>query len=198
MNQQIIVTVGREFASGGHDIAEIIAKKLGIEIYDKEILQKVIEHHGFTYDEIHKYDEKPTNFFLSRRVKDHSNSIEEVMTEKLFDFLQEKADSGESFVVVGRCSDYILKEYPNALRVFILSDKESKTQRIMDVLGLSKRKAHIMMKKMDKKRKTYHNHYSSIKWGDSRGYHLSINSSVLGIEGTADVILDMVEKFKNI
>lgn len=198
MNQQIIVTVGREFASGGHDIAEIIAKKLGIEIYDKEILQKVIEHHGFTYDEIHKYDEKPTNFFLSRRVKNHSNSIEEVMSEKLFDFLQEKADSGESFVVVGRCSDYILKEYPNALRVFILGDKETKTQRIMDVLGVSKRKAHIMMKKMDKKRKIYHNHYSSVKWGDSRGYHLSINSSVLGIEGTAEMILDMVEKFKNI
>ncbi len=198
MKSQIIVTVGREFASGGHDIAEIIAKKLGVEIYDKEILQKVIEHHGFTYDEIHKYDEKPTNFFLSRKVKNHSNSIEEVMSEKLFDFLQEKADSGESFVVVGRCSDYILKEYPSALRVFILGDKETKTQRIMDVLGLSKRKAHIMMKKMDKKRKTYHNHYSSVKWGDSRGYHLSINSSVLGIEGTADIILDMVEKFRNI
>ena len=198
MKSQIIVTIGREFASGGHDIAEIIAQKLGIEIYDKEILQKVIEHHGFTYDEIHKYDEKPTNFFLSRRVKNHSNSIEEVMSEKLFDFLQEKADSGESFVVVGRCSDYILKEYPNALRVFILGDKETKTQRIMDVLGVSKRKAHIMMKKMDKKRKTYHNHYSSVKWGDSRGYHLSINSSVLGVEGTADMILDMVEKFKNI
>ena len=192
MKSQIIVTIGREFASGGHDIAEIIAQKLGIEIYDKEILQKVIEHHGFTYDE------KPTNFFLSRRVKNHSNSIEEVMTEKLFDFLQEKADSGESFVVVGRCSDYILKEYPNALRVFILGDKETKTQRIMDVLGVTKRKAHIMMKKMDKKRKIYHNHYSSVKWGDSRGYHLSINSSVLGIEGTAEMILDMVEKFKNI
>lgn len=198
MKSQIIVTIGREFASGGHDIAEIIAQKLGIEIYDKEILQKVIEHHGFTYDEIHKYDEKPTNFFLSRRVKNHSNSIEEVMTEKLFDFLQEKADSGESFVVVGRCSDYILKEYPNALRVFILGDKETKTQRIMDVLGVTKRKAHIMMKKMDKKRKTYHNHYSSVKWGDSRGYHLSINSSVLGVEGTADMILDMVEKFRRV
>ena len=198
MKSQIIVTIGREFASGGHDIAEIIAQKLGIEIYDKEILQKVIEHHGFTYDEIHKYDEKPRNFFLSRRVKNHSNSIEEVMTEKLFDFLQEKADSGESFVVVGRCSDYILKEYPNALRVFILGDKETKTQRIMDVLGVTKRKAHIMMKKMDKKRKIYHNHYSSVKWGDSRGYHLSINSSVLGVEGTAEMILEMVEKFKTI
>lgn len=198
MKSQIIVTIGREFGSGGHYIAEKVAEKLGITIYDKELLQKVIEHHGFTHDEIHKYDEKPTNFFLSRRVKNHSNSIEEVMTEKLFDFLQEKADSGESFVVVGRCSDYILKEYPNALRVFVLGDKETKTERIMEVLGLSKRKAHIMMKKMDKKRKTYHNHYSSIKWGDSRGYHLSINSSLLGLDGTADMIVDTVEKFKNI
>lgn len=198
MKSQIIVTIGREFASGGHDIAEKVAQKLGITIYDKEILQQVIEHHGFTYDEIHKYDEKPTNFFLSRRVKNHSNSIEEVMTEKLFDFLQEKAESGESFVVVGRCSDYILKEYSNALRVFVLGDKEVKTQRVMDVLGVSKRKAHIMMKKMDRQRKTYHNHYSSIKWGDSRGYHLSINSSVLGIDGTVDMIVEMVEKFKEI
>ena len=198
MKSQIIVTIGREFGSGGHYIAEKVAEKLGITIYDKELLQKVIEHHGFTHDEIHKYDEKPTNFFLSRRVKNHSNSIEEVMTEKLFDFLQDKADTGESFVVVGRCSDYILKEYPNALRVFVLGDKETKTERIMEVLGLSKRKAHIMMKKMDKKRKTYHNHYSSIKWGDSRGYHLSINSSLLGLDGTADMIVDTVEKFKNI
>lgn len=198
MKSQIIVTIGREFGSGGHYIAEKVAEKLGITIYDKELLQQVIEHHGFTHDEIHKYDEKPTNFFLSRRVKNHSNSIEEIMAEKLFDFLQEKADSGESFVVVGRCSDYILKEYPNALRVFVLGDKEAKTERIMEVLGLSKRKAHIMMKKMDKKRKTYHNHYSSIKWGDSRGYHLSINSSLLGLDGTADMIVEMVEKFKNI
>lgn len=198
MKSQIIVTIGREFGSGGHYIAEKVAEKLGVTIYDKELLQKVIEHHGFTHDEIHKYDEKPTNFFLSRRVKNHSNSIEEIMAEKLFDFLQEKADSGESFVVVGRCSDYILKEYSNALRVFVLGDKEVKTQRVMDVLGVSKRKAHIMMKKMDKKRKTYHNHYSSIKWGDSRGYHMSINSSLLGLDGTADMIVDAVKKFKEI
>ncbi len=196
MKSQIIVTVGREFGSGGHYISEKVAERLGIKLYDKELLQEVIEHHGFAHDEIHKYDEKPKNFLLSRKIRNHSNSFEEIMAEKLFDFLQEKADSGESFVVIGRCSDYILKEYPNALRVFILGDKETKTQRVMDVLGLSKRKAHIMMKKMDKKRKTYHNHYSSIKWGDSRGYHLSISSSLLGLDGTVDIIVEMANKLK--
>ena len=197
MKEQIIVTIGREYGSGGHHIAQEIAEKLGVKLYDKELLEQMVRDSGYTKDDVEKYDEKPVNPFLSRKVRNYSNSIEEVMAEKVFDFIRDRAEEGESFVVVGRCSENVLRGNPNTVSVFVLGDMKDKLARIEKLYNLSESKAMLAIKKKDKLRKLYHNYYSDIKWGDSRGYHVSVNSSLLGIEGTVDMLMDLIDKFRN-
>lgn len=197
MKEQIIVTIGREYGSGGHHIAQEIAEKLGVKLYDKELLEQMVRDSGYTKDDVEKYDEKPVNPFLSRKVRNYSNSIEEVMAEKVFDFIRDRAEEGESFVVVGRCSENVLRGNPNTVSVFVLGDMKDRLARIEKLYNLSESKAMLAIKKKDKLRKLYHNYYSDIKWGDSRGYHVSVNSSLLGIEGTVDMLMDLIDKFRN-
>ena len=135
-----------------------------------------------------KYNEAPKLKILSRRVNGYSNSIEDNIAEMQFNFLDEKAKSGESFVVVGRCSETKLKKYPALVSLFILGDMEEKIKRVMKIYELSEEDAKSFITKKDKKRKRYHNYHCSGHWGDSRLYDLSINSSRLGIEGTIDVL----------
>lgn len=197
MKEQIIVTIGREYGSGGHYIAQQIAEKLGVQLYDKELLEKIVQEHGYSKDDMEKYDEKPVNVLLSRKVRNYSNSIEEVMAEKVFDFIRNRAEEGESFVVVGRCCENVLRGNPNTISIFVLGDTKDKIERIEKLYNLSEIKAILAMKKNDKKRKLYHNYYSDIKWGDSRGYHVSINSSLLGIDKTSEMLLRLIEDFRN-
>lgn len=190
MAKQIIITVGREFGSGGHHIAEIISQRLGIKLYDKELMSEI----GYTDDYIKEYDEKPINFFMSGRVGPYSSSLEETVAAKTFKFIKELADKGESFVIVGRCSEYILQGNPNTFDIFILGDYEEKLKRIKNMYNLDEKKAADLLKKTDKSRKTYHNYYCDTKWGDSRGYDLCINSSKFGVDKTAEIILDIINK----
>lgn len=192
MKKQIIITVGREYGSGGHFIAANIAEKLGIKLYDKKFLEEL----GFDREITEKYDEKARNVFLSRKVGGFSNSIEDAINERVFEFIRERAKCGESFVVVGRCAEYALKGFDNVFTVFVLGDMEDKIQRIMSIYGLSEKKAIEKIRLKDKRRKSYHNFYSDKKWGDSRGYDLCINSSKFGVEETAEVILGLIPYHK--
>ena len=190
-NKQFILTISREFGSGGHEIAQSLSDRLGLKLYDRQILEEA----GYTSQEAKKYDEKPVNVLLSRRIGAYSNSIEEMLALRTFDFLRKLADSGESFIVVGRCSEYVLREFPNKLSLFILADAATKTKKTMEIYGLSEKDALDLMRKQDKQRKSYHNYYCESKWGDSRGYDLCINTSRFGIEKTVDMIVDLVEHF---
>lgn len=105
-----------------------------------------------------------------------------------FDYLKKKAADGESFVVVGRCSETILKGTQGLVTVFVLGDPDVKAERIQKVYGVSEEEARRMMKREDWNRKSYHNYYCKGKWGDSRNYDFSINSSKLGIEKTVDIL----------
>lgn len=184
MGKQVILSIGREFGSGGHEIAERIAKDLGMPLYDRNLLDHVAESRKIQPDKLKQYEEMPRNVILSRRVRGFSNSIEENVAEMEFDFLRDKADSGESFVVVGRCSEVILADHAGLISIFVLGDIEHKAHRVERIYRLSYEDALIKMARHDKSRKAFHNHYSKFKWGDSRGYDLCINSSRLGIEGT--------------
>ena len=117
-----------------------------------------------------------------------SRSKEEIIAEMQFDYIRKKADSGESFVIVGRCADTVLKNRPEMISIFITGDKECKINRIMNVFGIDKNSADSKRKRHDKTRKQYHNAHSSFKWGDSRYYDVCINSSKLGEEITADLL----------
>lgn len=192
MSEQLIISVGREFASGGHVIAEQIAKTFNLPLYDRNILGEIAGEKMVDAYELEKYDEVPRKRLLSRSVRGYSNSPEENIANMQFEYLIKKAEEGKSFVVVGRCSEVILKEYDGFISIFILGDKSAKKERIMNILGASSDEAEAMMKRNDKKRKEYHNYYCNSKWGDSRNYDISINSSKLGIDKTAKFLEEYI------
>ena len=180
MGKQLIIAVSREFGSGGHEIADILAKKFNIPIYDNNLLTEIANSKNLDVDTLEKYDEKPKNIFLSRSVRGYSNSLSEVLAQMQFDYIRELANKGESFVIVGRCAETVLKNHPALVSIFVLADKESKITRVS---------------KHNKKRKTYHNRYCEDKWGDSRNYDVCVNSAKLGIERTADILEEYIKEF---
>lgn len=117
-----------------------------------------------------------------------SNSPEEIVANLQFDYIRSKAESGESFVVVGRCAETVLRDFEGLISIFILGDKEVKAERVSKIRSISVNEAKAVMYRHDRKRKSYHNYYSSNKWGDSRSYDLTINSSKQGIETTIDLL----------
>lgn len=195
MSKQLIITVGREFGSGGHAIAEILSKKFNIPLYDSNILHEIADIKNVDVQTYTKYDEVPKNKIFSKtRLGGYSSSPEENIANLQFNYLRAKAEKGESFVVVGRCSETILRGYPGVVSLFILGDKEEKLKRIMKVYNVSEIEADFMMSKHDKKRKSYHNYYCPVKWGDSRNYDISLNSSKLGVERSADFLEEYIKE----
>ena len=194
MDKQVIIAISREYGSAGHEIAEKTARDLGLKLYDRNMLDDISKDKDIHVEYLEKYDEKPKKLFSSRRVGAYTNSIEEIIAEMQFDYLREKADTGESFVIVGRCAETVLKDRKGLISVFILGNYEVKLKRIMDKYHLSETDAAAKIKRHDKHRKQYHNHYSDGKWGDSRLYDLCINISHLGIDKTAVIIKDYIKE----
>lgn len=188
MKNQLIISVGREFGSGGHIIAEMLAKEFQLSFYDDNLMKEIAEKKEVASAELEKYDETPKRKLFSRKVKGFGNSPEENVANIQFDYMRQKAENGESFVVVGRCSDEILKSFDGFVSIFILGDTSCKAERVMEKYNLSKSEAETLMQKTDRKRRLYHNYYCQTKWGDSRSYDLSINSSRLGIEKTVEIL----------
>ncbi len=201
MDKQVIVTIGREYGSAGHEIGEELAKRLNIKFYDRAIIEDIAKETGLDKGLIEKYDEKSRVPFISRTVRGFSNSIEDVIFELQCQFIREKADKGESFVLIGRAGDGVLRDRPYHIPVFIRGDKEEKLARIMEKYSLDREDALDKMKRHDKTRKEYHNSKFDTKWGDSRTYDLCINSSPVGLESTIDIlekyVRSRVEKFEN-
>ncbi|MBQ3281097.1 MAG: cytidylate kinase-like family protein [Eubacterium sp.] len=192
--ENLIITIGRELGSGGHIIGERLAEYYGIPLYDRDLLKKVSEENDIDYEELEGYEERPVNVFLSRTVNGFSSSLQDAIAHLEFDFIKEHADLGESFVVVGRCAEEVLKGYDNAIKIFVLGDFDAKVRQIMWQFDLNEDEAIEMIHDIDKRRKGYHNHYCETKWGDSRNYDISINSSRLGIEGTADFLKTYIDR----
>lgn len=193
MGKQLIITVGREFGSGGHIIAVKLAEHFGIQLLDSNILAEVAKKSNASEEYLKKYDESVRNLFFSRTVNGFSNSPEEIIAQMQFDYIKQKSDAGESFVVIGRCADYILRENPALVRVFVLGDTEAKIKRTAEREGISEEKAKIRMEQADKRRKYFHNTHSENKWGDSRSYDITVNSSKLGLDSTAELLIKYIE-----
>lgn len=198
MEKQLIISLGREFGSGGHEIAEKLAKHYGILLLDQNLLEEIAVEKEIDAEHLKEMDEKHTVRLFKRTVRGFSSSPQENVSLMQFDFLQKKAKAGESFVVVGRCSEDVLKEYDAMVSVFILGDKEVKRERIMRLYQLNEFMAEHLMHEKDSKRKRYHNGFCEGKWGDSRNYDISVNSSVLGIDATVEILIDFIDrKMKN-
>lgn len=193
MDKQLIISVGREFGSGGHVVAAGLAKHFGLPLLDSNILAEIAKEKNTDAEYLKKYDESARSLLFSRTVNGYSNSPEDVVARLQFDYLKARADAGESFVVIGRCADYILRSNAGLVRIFILGDLDAKIKRTAEREGVSEEKARALMEHNDKRRRTYHNTHCEGKWGDSRSYDITINSSRLGIEGTTDLLIKYIE-----
>lgn len=198
MSKQIIISVSREFGSGGHVIAQNIAKQLDIPVYDYNILKEIAVQKGVDHKNLEKYDEIPKSRLFSRTVRGYNNSPEENIANLQFRFLKDLAAKGESFVVVGRCSESILSEYEGLSSFFILADMDKKIRRTADYYHISDEEAEEMVFSINRKRKQYHNYYCNGSWGDSRYYDMSINCSPLGLDGTTEIVSSFIQKKYNL
>ncbi len=197
MKEQIIITIGRESGSGGHAIAKKVADAMGIACYDKKkLVDGTSKLSGMNRNYVKKLDEKPVGFPFSGRIGAFEESPESNVARMTFEYIRQIADSGESCVIVGRCADSVLRDNPNVLRIFIVGDTDEKNKRLAGIRQTSLEEAEEERKEVDKFRRAYHNFYSETKWGDSRAYDLIINSSRLGITGTADYIRNFAEAFR--
>lgn len=194
MEKQLIISIGREVGSGGHEIGEILAKHYNIPLLDKNILEEIAAKKNVEVSDLKDMDKKFVFPLINRTVRGFSSSIQENVYLLQFEYLQEKAKAGESFIIVGRCGEDVLKEYEALVSVFVLGDKEVKKARIIEKYNKNESMAERMMREKDTERKLYHNSFCEGKWGDSRNYDISINSSVLGIKETAEVLIDFIDK----
>ena len=205
---ETILTIGRQFGSGGREIGEILAEHYGIRCYDKELLSRAAKESGFCQEMIQTHDERPTNSFLYNLVMDtysfgynSSSFVDMPISQKVFlaqfDTIKKIASEGPC-IIVGRCADYALQDRPNVLNLFIHADLEDRIERVMTRFPdlKSTDKARDLIAKKDKQRHSYYNYYTSKKWGRSESYDLSLNSAILGIEGTVKMIEDFVGAFE--
>ena len=198
MSKQLIISVSREFGSGGHLVAEKLSERFNLPLYDKNLLREIAGERDLNAQKLEKYDEVPKLRFFSRTVNGHSSSPEENIANLQFDFLRKKAERGDSFIVVGRCAETVLKEFECMIPVFILADRPEKVKRIMELHNLTKNEAELMVHRENRKRKEYHNYYSTVKWGDSRNYDMTINSGRLGIDKTVDILETYIRERNNL
>lgn len=202
-DKSTIITIGRQFGSAGREIGTVLAKDYGITLYDKEMLKRAARESGLCEELFERHDEKPTNSFLYSLVMDTYSlgystgaytdmPINYKVFLAQFDAIKKIADEG-SCILVGRCADYALSDYKNAIHIFIYADLEARIRRIARIYNLSDAKAKELILKTDKKRASYYNYYTNKTWGDAKGYDLCINSSKLGVEGTAKAIEEYIK-----
>lgn len=198
MDKKIIITIGRQFGSGGKVIADAIGAKLGIPVYDNELITKAAQDSGFSAELFVRSDEKKRFFSLSAIFAGTYSDTDNYMSDKgLFQMQCEtirKIAGQGSAVIVGRCSDYILRDMDNVLDVFLTSPAEKRAERVAGRTGVSLEKAMEMIEKRDRSREEYYNYYTFGNWGVASTYDICIDSSILGIEGTADFIIDFARK----
>ena len=192
MEKQILITIAREYGSGGKEIATKVAEKLGLPLYDKNILETIFMDNSELAEKNSKYDEKAPTLGLYRHEKGMSSSPEEVVAQKEFAFIHDKAICGESFVVVGRCGASVLETFSSLTRIFICGNVEERIKRIMERNNVDEKQALKLIEKTDKEREIYNNKYSKAKWGKCSSYDLCINSSSLGIDESVQLIADYI------
>ena len=200
----LVITIGRECGSAGRLIGQKLAADLGVKCYDKELLTLAAKNSGLCEELFKTHDEKPTSSFLYSLVMDTyslgyntSAYMDMPINHKIFlaqfDTIKKLAEE-ESCVIVGRCADYALADYPNTVSVFICGDEEDKIRHLMERHNVDEAKAKDIMIKTDKRRASYYNYYSSKRWGSCKSYDMCISSSAVGYEGAVDIIKEFAKK----
>lgn len=204
MDKKVIICISRQYGSGGHEVGQRLAEQLGIPFYDRNLLTKTASEHDVSEAAIETADERPVNWLsLGLSAGTHNpyrgNSDDAVyyaMNDRVFymeaETIKHIADEG-SCVIVGRTAEEVLKENPDMISIFVHGAFADRVQRIMAVEGSDQAKAEQLVRKMDRKRASYHNYYSDCKWGEATTYHCSISTSRFGIDGAVAAIRRLVE-----
>ena len=187
-----IITISREFGSGGRTIGRKVAEKLGIPCYDAELIQKIAQESGFTENYIKEAGEYAPSGFLASALSNRAfgPTNEDYLWNIQYQVITELAEKG-SCVIVGRCADYILKDKADCLTVFIHADMDFRANRIVSVYGEREESPEQRLKDKDKRRAAYHRFYTNMKWGRAQNYHLCLDSGVLGIDKCVETICNM-------
>ena len=203
MDKRYFINIGRQLGSGGRIIGEKLAAQLGISFYDKELIQIASQESGLGKEFFEQVDEKASHSIFGGLLGLRSFSPDEMYStnylsnETLFkiqsDVIRGLAEQG-SCIFIGRCADYVLKDNPSCLNLFISADLNDRIKRIVEIQQIPESKAKDLIERMDKKRAGYYNYYSNKVWGAAESYHLCINSSVLGIDETVTFIREFTEK----
>lgn len=197
-----IITISREFGSGGREIGRTLAEEMGVPFYDKELLELASKESGICEELFVKNDESYTNSFLFSLVMgnypvtaDGRINPDMPLNHRIFlaqfDTIRSLAEKGPC-VIVGRCADYVLKNRENVINFFLSGDMVQKKRRILERYDIEKNKAEDFIKKTDKRRASYYNYYTDMKWGEARNFDMCINTSKAGIEGTIKLMKDYI------
>ena len=186
-----IISIGRQYGCGAHEIATKLSEKLGIPYYDKEIIKRAAKDSGFDEHIFTFYDERPTRSFLYNvstdgfsNIASNGLALEDQVFQYQFDTIR---------IIVGRCADYILKDDEALLTIFLHASDDFRQKRVVKEYGVEPKNAPKEMKAVDKKRAKFHNFYSEEKWGEATTYDLSINVAKLGIDGTVELISEYIK-----
>lgn len=195
----MIITIGRQHGSGGRDIARALAKELGCSCYDKEIVDHAAERSNFSKEVFDSFDEKRVSSFIAP--SPHYFGINEgfriniKLASAQFDAIRNLAEDG-SGVFVGRCADYVLRNRPDMVKVFIMAPMEKRIENIMERKGINEDQARKLIKEVDKDRSSYYRYYTDQIWGECENYELCIDSSRTGVDGAVKVIKSYIENVK--
>ena len=196
----MVITVGRQYGSGGREIGTKLAERFGITYYDDLLLKKAAEESGLCEELFRSFDERPKSFLYSIALDPYSlsmnhinsrGSIEQQVYLATHDTIKKLADEG-SCVLIGRCADYALKDRTDVVNLFITAPLENRVERVAKRNAISPDEAKERIRKTDKSRAAYYNFYSAKEWGDAKSYDLCIDSSLLGIDGTVDLLSELL------
>lgn len=201
-----VITIGRQFGSGGKDVGKLIAESLGIPFYDKELVELAAKKSNISYEAVKEIDERATNSLLysivtgSFGVKGLNAPLfyEMPMNDKFFiaqsEVIKELAQQGDC-VIVGRCADYVLssEEDVDVVSVFLYSPMDFRTLRVAESMNLTTNRAKDYIQKTDKQRRTYYDYYTSHEWGKMQNYDICINTQKTGIEKAAEMVVNYLK-----
>ncbi|MDR0814049.1 MAG: cytidylate kinase-like family protein [Oscillospiraceae bacterium] len=201
-----VITISREFGSGGRGVGKKLAEALGIGCYDKEIIAMTAEKSGLSEGYVQKREENLSGSFLSNIGFSSMGSFDSVVfyetptTDKMFlsqSMVIRELAAKESCVIIGRCADYVLRDFPNVLHVFIRANKEDRIARAVADYELPTKNAEQFLKKADKSRANYYRFYTNRNWGDPQYIDVSVNTSAVGIDGAVEIVKTAVAQLIN-
>ena len=191
LSKHTVITIAREYGSGGRYVGRLIADRLGIKFYDKDLVTELSKQTGLSEEYIENNEQKRNSIDALNNGYYFNLSNSDELFVKESELIKELAEK-ESCVIIGRCSDFILKDNENVINVFIYSDMENRINRAVDRYGIDRKEAEKIIKNTDKMRANHYKHYTGKKWGETGNYDMCINSDTLGVEKSADLICNFI------